>query len=59
MFTDKSQVMSSLFTMVLSSGDVLRINDDNVKWRPDGTWKLSLVVKPTGLPSYACPVCVD
>ena len=59
MLSDKSQVMSSLFTMVLSSGDVLRINDDNVKWRPDGTWELCLVVKPTGLPSYACPVCVD
>ena len=59
MLSDKSQVMSSLFTMVLSSGDVLRINDDNVKWRPDGTWELSLVVKPIGLPGHACQVYVD
>ena len=60
MLSDESQVMSSLFTMVLYSGDVLRIYYEyGLNWRPVETWDMSLVVKPTGLPGRACPVCVD
>ena len=60
MLSDKSQVMSSLFTMVLYSGDVLRIQYEyGLNWRSDGTWVMHLVVKPIGLPGRACPICVN
>jgi hypothetical protein len=52
--------MSSLFTMVLYSGDVLRIQYEyGLNWRSNGTWDMSLVAKPIGLPGRACPIYVD
>jgi hypothetical protein len=52
--------MSSLFTMVLSSGDILRIQYEyGLNWRPNGTWVMPLVVKPIGLSGRAYPVCID
>ena len=57
-----SSFESNMFTLLFSA---LLMGRDNsmirlmFKLRPDGTWVMYLVVKPTGLPGRACHVYVD